>query len=480
MSKIKRVRTAPTADCIVPEVSEYDLDAPELYLNRELTWLSFNWRVLEEAKDIRNPLLERWRYLVIVGSNLDEFTMKRIGGLQLTHESNPNSATVDGRSPLEQIYECNLETELMRSQWRELFDELNKALRLRGIGLVHHKTLSKPQANWLREHYLENIFPLITPQATGPAHSFPFISNLSINLLVTVIADGKPSYIRITAPIGSDVPSVVRIDKSDFFVPIEEIIAANLDLLFPDHCVARCDSFRVIRNANTGRDVDEVKDLVAVIESELKNRQFADAVQLEVSRGMPQGLRRMLARELNLLDKSSVIEVLSPLFRNGFMRLHDCFAPKLKYKPHIPVTPKVIGRSIVASIRENGSLLVHHPYDSFETTVLAFLKEAAQDPQVKAIKMSLYRTDRESRIIGYLAEAARNGKQVAVAVELKARFDEAANIRWARRLEQEGIHVTYGVLGLKTHCKTILVVRMDRESSPIARRPLIADGHRCR
>ncbi len=463
MSQVKSVRTAPTADCIVPEGTSYDLDAPELYLNRELTWLNFNWRVLEEAKDKRNPLLERWRYLIIVGSNLDEFTMKRIGGLQLQHASAPNSKTVDGRSPLEQIYECNIETEHMRFHWRELFDGLNSELHKNDIGLKHHHQLSKQQKRWMRDYYLENVFPMVTPQATGPAHSFPFVSNLSTNLLVTVITSGELSYVRIKAPVSSEVPSILQIGSSNFFVPIEEVMAANLDLIFPDHQIARCDSFRVIRNANTSIESDDTQDLISIIESELRDRQFAEAVQLEVNRDMPSKLRQRLIRELNLVDRSSVIEVASPLFRQDFVRLHDCYAPQLKFKEHQPATPKTIPGSVIDSIREHGSLLVHHPYDSFEATVLAFLKEASRDPKVKAIKMSLYRTDRKSRIVRYLAEAARNGKQVAVAVELKARFDEAANIRWARWLEREGIHVTYGVVGLKTHCKAILVVRMDRD-----------------
>ncbi len=464
-------RTPPTAQGI-PEPGPYgfDLDSPDLYLNRELTWLNFNWRVLHEAEDHRTPLLERLKFLAIVGSNLDEFLMKRIGGLKQQVGAGITKLTVDGRTPQQQIEECNTVVAQVRRKHRQLFGELREELRPYRIRLSTYGELTHFEQAQLREYYRNNIFPLITPQATDPAHPFPFISNLSINLFVTLRdADERSRITRVKAPIGPDVPGILKVGDTSTYVALEHVIANNLDLLFPGMEVLGCEFFKVIRNANTERDEESADDLLAMIESELRNRKFAPVVAMDVVRGMSAAHQRLLARELGLDEKTDVTSVDPPLDRADIIEIAGLDVAELRDPPHQPVDhPELpLDENFFDLVREKGSVLVQHPYQSFSSSVERFLKTAAQDPDVHAIKMSLYRTSRHSNVIEHLVEAARNGKQVAVVVELKARFDEQANIDWARYLEEAGIHVTYGVVGLKTHCKLILVVRRD------------ADGLRC-
>ena len=299
----------------------------------------------------------------------------------------------------------------------------------------------------------------------GPAHPFPFVSNLSLNLLVTARYqnDSDPMMARVKVPIGFGIPRFLRIANQNDFVRLEDVVANNLDLLFPSMIIDSYELFRVTRNANTERDEDEADDLLALIESELRDRRFAPIVRLEVLAGMNPVHRGMVAAELGLDERSDVFEVDGMLSMRDLQELAAIDAPALHDPPHHPVDhPRLtVGRSIFHVIRDVGSILLLHPYESFSTSVERFLREAADDPKVRAIKMTLYRTSSDSKIIGYLCDAARNGKQVAVVVELKARFDEAANIQFATRLEEFGIHVTYGVVGLKTHCKVILVIRQD-------------------
>lgn len=442
-----------------------DFSSTALLLNRELTWLNFNWRVLHNAADPRNPLLERLRFAAIVGSNLDEFLMKRIGGLKQQLGAGMRELTEDGRTPERQIDECMDVVDALRRRQRELLEELCAELREHGIVLADYEELDEEQRQWLRQHFRSNIFPLVTPQASDPAHPFPFVSNLSVNLLVKLRGpDGAALLNRVKAPIGPDIPGLIRVGEKDVFVVLEQVIANNLDLLFPGMEVESCELFRVIRNANTERDEEKADDLLLMIESELRDRHFAPVVSMDVIRGMSHEHRGFLAAELGLNEQSAEVnEVDPPLERPDFIDLANLDYPALRYQPHHPIDhpdlPK--DRNIFHSIREKGSVLLHHPYESFSTSVERFLKSASVDPKVRAIKMSLYRTGRKSRVVQCLVEAARNGKQVAVVVELKARFDERANIEWARHLEEAGIHVSYGVVGLKTHCKVILVVRRD-------------------
>ena len=448
-----------------PPRIDKDLSSPDLFLNRELTWLAFNRRVLHEAEDGRNPLLERLKFLAITASNLDEFFMKRIGGLKQQVVAGMQELTVDGRTPQQQIAECYLVVREQEHRQRELGPQILAQLENYGIRLRSYSSLSADERKTIREYYYKNIFPLVTPQAMDPAHPFPFVSNLSLNLLVTARYqdDSDPMMARVKVPIGFGIPRFLRIANQNDFVRLEDVVANNLDLLFPSMIIDSFELFRVTRNANTERDEDEADDLLALIESELRDRRFAPIVRLEVLAGMNPVHRGMVAAELGLDERSDVFEVDGMLSMRDLQELAAIDAPALHDPPHHPVDhPRLtVGRSIFHVIRDAGSILLLHPYESFSTSVERFLREAADDPKVRAIKMTLYRTSSDSKIIGYLCDAARNGKQVAVVVELKARFDEAANIQFATRLEEFGIHVTYGVVGLKTHCKVILVIRQD-------------------
>ena len=456
---------ASIAEAVPLSEPAVDLDASEWYLNRELTWLAFNRRVLREAQDERTPLLERVKFLAIVSSNLDEFFMKRIGGLKQQIGARVRELTVDGRSPEQQLNECLAVVRDLVDQQRQLASELHELLKERGICLRSYRRLTDDQRKQMREYYVLNIFPLVTPQTMDPAHPFPFISNLSLNLLVTVrYADDESSGLaRIKVPVGSGIPRFLRVSDEDLYVPLEDVVANNLDLLFPGMVIEACELFRVTRNAITERDEDQADDMLLMIESELRERRFAPIVRLEVEKLMEPIHRGMLAAELGLDEASEVFEI------DGMMALRDLIQivginrPELHDPSHHPLDhPKLSDRrNIFHILRETGPILLQHPYESFATSVERFVLEASHDPKVLAIKMTLYRTSSDSKIIDYLIDAAQNGKQVTVVVELKARFDEAANIRWANRLEEVGIHVTYGVVGLKTHSKVILVVRRD-------------------
>jgi polyphosphate kinase len=457
------------ADSVQPASSSSpvatDLQSPSLFLNRELTWLEFNKRVLYQARDPQVPLLERLKFIAILGSNINEFFMKRIGGLKQQVGAGIKQLTVDGRTPEQQIVESyalirELEAE-QRGVLRQVLDELEE----HGIMIVSYADLRGEEQKEMRQHYFKNIFPLVTPQAMDPAHPFPFISNLSLNLLVNLRypGDSESSMARVKVPVGAGIPRFLPVGGTKRFVPLEQVIASNLDLLFPGMEIDTCELFRVTRNANTEGDEEEADDLLALIESELRERRFAPIVRLEVDRGMSPIHRGMLAAELGLDESSDVFEVDWMMATRDLAEIVGIDDPALHDPPHQPVDHPGLNqaRSIFHLIRDAKSLLLHHPYESFSTSVERFLREAANDPKVRAIKMTLYRTSKESNVISYLCDAARNGKQVAVVVELKARFDEQANIQFANHLEDAGIHVTYGVVGLKTHCKVILVIRQD-------------------
>ncbi|HMZ10754.1 MAG TPA: polyphosphate kinase 1 [Plasticicumulans sp.] len=458
----------PAETPAIPAVSNAvppDLDSPELYLNRELTWLAFNRRVLHEAEDARTPLLERVKFLAIVSSNLDEFFMKRIGGLKQQIAAGVRTPSVDGRMPRQQLSECYAAVREINEQMRVLSGVLHGLLIAESIHVRRCRNLTPEQQADLRQMYIRTVLPLVTPQAMDPAHPFPFISNLSLNLLVTVRYphDEQVSLMRVKVPTGQGVERLIALENNTIFVPLEDVMAENLDLLVPGMVIEAVECFRVTRNAVVEADEDQADDLLLLIESELRERRFAPTVRLEVNRGMDPVHRGMLAAELGLDEDTDVFDV------GGMMAMRDLFQiagvdrPELHDTPHGPLDhPKLAGSpNIFHAIRDAGTILLQHPYESFATSVERFLREAARDPKVLAIKMTLYRTSADARIIQYLVEAARNGKQVAVVVELKARFDEAANIRWAERMEEAGIHVNYGVVGLKTHAKVIFVVRRD-------------------
>jgi len=448
-------------------MSKYDLDSPELYLNRELTWLEFNRRVLHMAADPRTPLLERVKFLAIVSNNLDEFFMKRIGGLKQQIAAGIRTLTVDGRTPLEQVLECHAVVRTLHREQNQIFRELLGLLQAEGIRLTNYVKLQPDEQGALRDNFITNIFPLLTPLAMDPGHPFPFISNLALNLLVSLSHPGGNArhLARVKVPVSKDVaPRFIRVGSENTFVTLNDVIANNLDMLFPGMVIQTSELFRVTRNAIVEVEEEEADDLLAMIESELRDRHFAPIVRLQVEKNMTPTHRGMLAAELGLDEAADVFEVEALMGMRDLFEIASLDIPDLHDQPHKPIDHTRLAhdsRNIFHIIRERGALLLQHPYESFSTSVERFLRTASEDPKVLAIKMTLYRTSEEGNIIASLVQAARNGKQVAVLVELKARFDEAANIGWARRLERAGIHVTYGVVGLKTHSKVLLVVRKD-------------------
>ncbi|NJO84239.1 MAG: polyphosphate kinase, partial [Blastochloris sp.] len=423
----------------------------ESYINRELSWLEFNQRVLEQAMDTRVPLIERIKFLAIVSSNTDEFFMVRVAAVhdrlkRTTQSSRPDGIPYDVL--LLQIRDRVLD---ITKQQRELMRDL--LAQLADDGVIIHTWGDLPDA-WraaVSAHFLEEVFPLLTPLAVDHARPFPFISNLSLNLLVTLRfpLEAQLTLARVKVPVGGGVPRFIRIGARNHFVLLEDVMSHSLQELFPGMEVASVELFRVTRNANTERGEEGADDLVSMIEAELRDRKFAPIVRLEVQAGIVAHHRGMLAAELGLDEELDVYEsdVMSgmrdlwELVKLDIAELHD--------KPFHPIdNVKLQDRdSIFHLIRENGPILLHHPYESFATSVVRFVREAAEDPKVLAIKMTLYRTSADTMITDHLIEAAENGKQVAVVVELKARFDEAANLRWAGRLEEAGHHRTYGVIG---------------------------------
>ena len=442
-----------------------NLKAPELYLNRELTWLEFNKRVLHESEDSRTPLLERVKFLAIVGSNLDEFFMKRIGGLKQQVGAGIQDLTVDGRSPDDQIQDSVAMVREIQSRARKIFIDLKKKLQACNIAISDYADLLEDEQAGVRAYYLENIYPLVTPLAMDPAHPFPHISNLSLNLLVSLRTEGDaaPMLARVKVPTGNNVPRFIRIGTSNRFVLLEDVMANNLDVLFPDVEVMTCEAFRVTRNADTEREEETADDLLEMIESEVRDRKFAPIVRLETAIDIRPEHRGMLAAELGLDEDEDVFTSDVMLGMRDLFEIASINIPELHDPDHHAIdNVEIEGEpNIFHAIRTKGPFFLQHPYESFQTSVVRFVREACHDPKVLAIKMTLYRTTEGTGIVDHLIEAARHGKQVAVAVELKARFDEAANITWANRLEEAGIHVTYGIVGLKTHSKLVLVIRRD-------------------
>ncbi|MEZ5204715.1 MAG: RNA degradosome polyphosphate kinase [Acidimicrobiales bacterium] len=437
---------------------------PERFLNRELSWLDFNARVLESAADPRVPLLERAKFCAIFSQNLDEFFQVRVAGLADQVIAKVGRASPDGKSPTDQLRAIADRVGQLVDRAEHLFlDEIVPALA--GVGIVFSSwpQLDEDDREYLVEEFESRIFPVLTPLAVDPGHPFPYISSLSLNLAV-VLRDPVSSerrFARVKVP--PLLPRFVVMPDGERFVPLEQVIAAHLDRLFPGMEVLETFAFRVTRNADLTLEEEEADDLLAAVEMELRRRRFGAAVRLEVDARVTPEVRELLVRELDLTD-DAVHESVGPLDLGGLWALRDLDRPDLKDQPWTPVTQVRLAteedeRLDIFSVIADGDVFVHHPYDSFSSSVEEFVRQASRDPKVLAIKLTLYRTSGDSSIIKSLIRAAERGKQVAALVELKARFDEAANIGWARALEQAGVHVTYGLVGLKTHTKTALVVR---------------------
>lgn len=472
-------------ETLAEPAEQIDLDHPSLYINREISLLSFQWRVLDEAKDERNPLLERIKFLAIVDSNLDEFFMVRMGGLRMQRDAGVIDLSVDGLTPARMIAQLRKESQkLMEESRRYLRDELLPRLWDAGIRVMNYKDLSQRQKEAVDDYFSEVIFPVLTPLAVDPGHPFPHISNLSLNLAILLEdKDGRRHFARVKVP--PSLPQLIPVKRSSggtrrdgtvpkthMFVWISQVIVANLRKLFPGMKVLEAHQFHVTRNADMEIQELEALDLLDTIEASIRKRRFGTVVRLMVHRTMPEFMREFLAENLKV-DMNDIYPLSGPMDLTCLMQLSRIDRHDLKDRPLVPVVPprlrlrsEVDDGSIFSAIRK-GDILLHHPYDSF-APVVEFLSQAARDPNVLAIKMTLYRVGSNSPVVKALLQASRDyGKQVAVLVELKARFDEESNIGWARMLEQEGVHVTYGLLGLKTHSKIALVVR--REGDRIRR-----------
>jgi polyphosphate kinase len=439
------------------------------FFNREISWLDFNGRVLTLAEDPATPLLERAKFLAIFANNLDEFYMVRIAGLKRRLQAGLPIRGGDGLPLRSQLGMISSKAAALVSRHATCFvDGVQPELAKQNVNIVRWADLDRGEREQLRDYFREAIFPVLTPLAVDPAHPFPYISNRSLNLAATVRdPDGGPElFARIKVP--NNVPRFVPIDRDgpgDWFLPVEELIATHLGQLFSGMQVVEFHLFRVTRNTEVEVDEDRDEDLLQALERELARRRFGPPVRLEVAASISDHVLSLLVRELDM-DPEDVLRVPGLLDLSALWQIYDeCDRPDLKDRPFVPAThPRLaegeVPRSVFATLRE-GDVLLHHPYHSFSTSVQRFIEQAAADPNVLAIKQTLYRTSGDSPIVDALIDAAGAGKQVVVLVELKARFDEQANIGWARMLERAGCHVVYGLVGLKTHCKTALVVRQE-------------------
>ena len=461
----KTVRPRP-----VPE--DASLKDPTLYFNKELSWIDFNWRVLHLAMDDRLPLLERVKFVAITASNLDEFTQKRIGGLKRQEAAGVRELSVDGRTPGEQLALLREATLLMHRTMTATWEKvLRPALHHEaGIDVCDYDQLDQGQQAFLHEHFQKEIYPILTPLTVDPGHPFPFISNLSLSLAVILEhpRQGTTHFVRLKIPTKRWLRVPGR-NGNLTLLPVEQVITHHAGELFPGMKVISVHPFRITRNADVSRDEEVADDLLAMISEELRERRFAPVVRLEVAAGMPDYDRSVLLRELNLAGLD-VYEVDGLLDLTGCFQIAGFDMPVFHYEPFEPAVPYELQHEgetkdtmNIFSIMRQGDLMVHHPYDSFGMSVQRLLEEAASDERVLAIKQTLYRTSDESPIMKALMRAGESGKQVAVLVEVKARFDEANNIEWGRMLENSGVHVAYGLVGLKTHAKTTLIVRQDQD-----------------
>ena len=453
------------------------------FLDRELSWLAFNERVLELAEDPRTPLLERAKFLAIFASNLDEFFMVRLAGLRRRIAAGFAVPSAAGLSPTRLVGKLTSRAHVLMDRHAAVFEnDVLPKLGREGIFIVHWDDLDTVEQDRLRTLFKKDIFPVLTPLAVDPAHPFPYISGLSLNLAVDVKDpdSGKDRFARVKIP--ETLPRLLAVDpkktsipapsgdefdaETHSFVPIEDVIAAHLEYLFPGMEIVKHYTFRVTRNEDVEVEEDDAENILKAMEQELLRRRFGPAVRLEVAEDLSPTVQELLVRELGITEED-VYRLPAPLDLRGLRAISSLDRPSLLYPAFRPTTHHRLApvetsteADVLEAIRRD-DILLHHPYDSFSTSVQAFLAQAAVDPHVLAIKQTLYRTSGDSPIVDSLIQAARNGKQVLAVVEIKARFDEERNISWARKLEQAGVHVVYGLIGLKTHCKLSLVVRQD-------------------
>jgi polyphosphate kinase len=469
--------------------AEINVSDPQYYLNRELSWLEFNYRVLNEALDDQTPLLERLKFMAIFSSNLDEFFMVRVAALKQQVEAGVTTLTPDGKTPSQQL-ELIVDhlRPLVQLQDHYFGNNLKQILAEHGIYIVNYVDLSQEQRNYLNGFFERYLFPVLTPLAVDPSHPFPYISNLSLNLAVTIRNPDTDEELFARIKVPKVLPRFVSFPEhlrhrkkgkvSHWTgVPLEQVIIHNLEFLFPGMNIQECDVFRVTRNADLAVEEDEADDLLQAIEQELQRRRIGgSSVRLEVQSTIPDRVEDMLMRELGLAE-TDVYRIDGLLGLGDLMYFLSLPLPELKDAPWIPIVPPRLqkirdltrknrngeeeGFEDFFNLIKDSDLLFHHPYYSFSATVQKFITQAARDPKVQAIKMTLYRTSGDSPIVKALINAAENGKQVVALVEVKARFDEENNINWARKLEQAGVHVVYGLVGLKTHTKIVLVVRQE-------------------
>ncbi len=455
----------------------------QLLFNRELSWLEFNRRVLEEGLDQRHPLLERLKFLAIFSSNLDEFFMVRVSGLQESLAAGFGEISPDGMSPAEQLKAIRAKlSPMLEQQMNCLKQQVLPALAEQHIVIRRYRDLSKREKRVADDYFLENVFPILTPQAVDPGHPFPYVSNLSLNLGVMVEpqqatkkGDSTGTHSRFArVKLPPIVPKLVPVDEKGTFTFLGSLVAANIQTLFPGMRTGKCHLFRVTRDADFEIKEDEASDLLRTMQQHVRRMRFGDAVRLEVSATMPKEMVSFLTQSIELTP-DDVYVVDGPFNMPDLMQLYELDRPELKDAP-LPLTTPVQLRKeedIFRAIKRQ-DILLHHPYTAY-ATVTNFINAAAADPDVVAIKICLYRTGRNSPIVKSLIDAVERGKQVAALVELKARFDEESNIEWAHRLEQAGVHVVYGMVGLKTHCKLTLVVR--REGRRLQRYVHLATGN---
>ncbi len=477
MATVARRRAAPVAARPTAAIGE------NRYLNRELSTLQFNERVLALADDPAAPLLERAKFAAIFAANLDEFYQVRVAGLKRQVAAGTVTTSPDGLTAAQQLAKIDRRVRKLATRHARLFaEEIRPGLAAADVRIVHWADLDDEARAQLGETFTDQIFPVLTPLAVDPGHPFPYISNLSLNLAVLVRdqASRRRLFARIKVP--PLLPRFMYVEGNGHgpaWVPLEDVIAANLDSLFPGMSIAESWAFRVTRHSDLEIDDDEAEDLLETIEEELRRQRFSRAVRLEVEAGMPDHVIALLGRELQI-STGDTHELEGPLGLADLWSLVGLDRPDLKPPPFHPVIPRPLAPTaegpadVFAALRAE-DILVHHPYDSFAGSVQAFIEQAAVDPSVLAIKQTLYRTSGESPIVDALIRAAAAGKQVVVLVELKARLDEEANIAWARKLEQAGCHVVYGLIGLKTHCKVCLVVR--QEGSLVRRYVHIGTGN---
>ncbi len=455
-----------------PQVTEHPHSNRQEFTNREIGWLNFNRRVLHEAEDSRNPLLERLRFLSICNSNLDEFFMKRVGGLKRQVAFGITSKSSDGMTPTQQLPEIRrVVLPMIKAQAQVLKKVLKPALKEKGIQLLQWKELGPKEREATQKYYLKNVFPVLTPLSVDPGHPFPFISNLSTSLGVTLKHPHQEEKLFARVKVPQVLPQWIRVETSNprvfKFVSLVDLVKENLKDLFPSMQVIDVMPFRLTRNADITRDEDDAEDLLEMIEEELRQRRFAEVVRLEHGPNPDPWMLKFLMEELELTE-DDVYELPEEvdLDYTGLYSIADLLGTDLRFEIWNPPMPAAFSEddpNAIFGLIRNADQLVHHPYDSFSSTVEKFVRVASEDPKVLAIKMTLYRTGDNSPFIKSLIRAAESGKQVVCLVELKARFDEERNIYWAQALENAGVHVVYGIVGLKTHAKTTLIVRQESD-----------------